>query len=92
MTAPQTHDDIRYHVDDASGRERVFSTFESAASFAVVVAAMKGETVYLDVVVWSEQGARCYGGDDAVNSYREDPEASVFERYEIRVEPKGRVA
>lgn len=31
------------------------------------------------------------GGDDAVERYNEDPEASVFERFEINVNAVGRV-
>jgi len=47
--------------------------------------------VNLDVLVWNEEGAEWYGGDDAVERYREDPEASVFERFEIKVNPVGMV-
>ncbi len=32
------------------------------------------------------------GGEDAVERYLEDPDASVFERYEIRVNNVGRVS
>lgn len=83
--------DVEFAVDDASGRERIFKTFDEAAGFAVSLAA-SGRTVDLDVLIWSVAGARAYGGDDAVELYNEDPEASVFERLEITVNSVGRVA
>lgn len=84
------HNDVEFAVDDAGGQEKVFKTFEEAAAFAMAVAMSTGDTV-LDVLIWSEAGARAYGGDDAVEQYNEDPEASVFERYEISVNAAGRV-
>jgi len=39
--------------------------------------------VVIDVCVYSEAGADFHGGDDAVKSYREDPDASVHERIEV---------
>ena len=36
--------------------------------------------VQVDVLCWSEEGALAYGGDDALESYREDPDCSVLER------------
>ncbi len=83
---------VEFAVDDAGGRERVFKTFGEAAGFAVSIAASNGQTVNLDVLVFSPQGARAYGGDDAVDQYNEDPEASVFERIEIRADVVGRVS
>jgi len=88
--ARKGHPDVEFAVDDASGNERVFKSFDEAAGFAVSLAA-SGRDTNLDVLIWSEKGARAYGGDDAVEQYREDPEASVFERLEIRVNPVGRV-
>lgn len=91
MSRPKTHPDVDYAVDDAGGNERVFKTFDEAAGLAVSVALSGGGTVNLDVLVWSENGAEWYGGDDAVEQYNEDPEASVFERFEIKVNAVGRV-
>lgn len=42
-------------------------------------------------LVWNAQAALEYGGEDALERYREDPEASVFERFEIKVNAIGRV-
>lgn len=88
----KTHKDVDFAVDDASDKERIFKHFDEAAGFAVAVAATGKENVCIDVLIHSKSGARFYGGDDAVEQYNEDPEASVFERLEIRVNPVGRVA
>lgn len=75
-----------YHVED-----KVFTTYREAAAWALVVAASKGEAT-LDVICYSEKDAHDYGGDDGVKQYREDPDASVFERYTIRVSCLGMIA
>jgi hypothetical protein len=89
--AQRKHKDVEYAVDDASGKERIFKTFDEAAAFALSVAISRGEST-LDVLIHSTWGAKFYGGDDAVEQYKEDPEASVFERFEIRVNNVGRVS
>jgi len=91
MARAKTHKDVEFAVDDAEGRERIFRTFDEAAGFAVGMAASQGET-HIDVLIWSKAGARFYGGDEAVDWYEEDPEASVFERLEITVNNVGRIA
>ena len=58
--------------------------------FALGMAASTG-SANLDVLIHSTFGAKFYGGSDAVDQYKEDPEASVFERFEIRVNAVGRV-
>jgi hypothetical protein len=91
-----THKDVEFAVDDARGKQRTFKKFDEAAGFAISVAATlettgdRGTSV-LDVLVWSRAGAKWYGGDDAVEQYDEDPEASVFQRFEIKVTAQGRV-
>lgn len=90
--ARRTHKDVEYAVDDASGRQRTFRTFDEAAGFAVAIAASGKPVVDLDVLVWTKAGARFYGGDEGVEQYNEDPEASVFERLEISINYVGRVA
>lgn len=72
-------------------RKPSIATLDEATGLAFTVAASHGETVNLDVLVWSEEGAEWYGGESAVEQYQEDPEASVFERFEVRVNPVGRV-
>jgi len=90
MATATTHKDVEFAVDDASGKQRTFKKFSEAAGFALSVAVSRGESV-LDVLVWSKAGAKWYGGDDAVEEYKEDPEASVFQRFEIKVNAQGRV-
>jgi len=89
-TSEEIHPDVEFAVDDASGRERIFKTFDEAAGFAVSLAASGRESA-IDVLIWSEEGAEAYGGDDAVEQYLEDPDASVFERLEIKVNNAGSV-
>ncbi len=79
------HDGIEYHVGLC-----IHDEFDKAAKHAMLEALRVGEA-HLDVIIWSEGAARAYGGDDAVARYLEDPDASVFERYEIRVNAVGRV-
>ena len=86
----KSHKDVEYHVD-LNGKTEVRKKFDEAAALAFAAAASRGEAT-LDVVIWSKAGARFYGGDDAVEQYEEDPEASVFERYEIKVNALGRIA
>jgi hypothetical protein len=90
MARATTHKDVEYAVDDAAGKQRTFKKFDEAAGFALSIAVARGESV-LDVLVWSKAGAKWYGGDDAVEEYNEDPEASVFQRFQIKVNAQGRV-
>jgi len=82
--------DLEYHVDTMNDGVSIFENFDDAAVAAMTIAATRGES-QIDVVVWSEDGARKFGGDDAVEQYHEDPEASVFERLQVRVNNQGRV-
>jgi len=87
------HKDVEYFVDYGRGGdygERAHLTAAEAAEAVVAQCMAHGEAV-LDVVIFSEKGARAYGGDDAVERYREDPEASVFERFEFKCNAVGRV-
>ena len=86
------HKDVEFAVDDASGHERTFRTFDEAAGFAVMVAASGKSNVAIDVLIWSRAGARWWGGDDAVEQYNDDPDASVSHRFEIKVNDYGRIA
>lgn len=87
---PDTHKDVEYHVEASGSRVQVFKLYSEAATFAFTVASSRGYA-NLDVVIWSKAGARFYGGDDAVEQYEEDPEVSVFDRFEIKVNNVGRV-
>lgn len=87
----KTAGDVEYHVS-LTGRDNaeITTSFDRAREIAFTYLFSRGEAV-IDVVIWSEEGARRYGGDDAVKQYREDPEASVFERYELKCNAAGRI-
>lgn len=87
----QVHKDVEFHVERPDGETKIFKTFDEAAGLAVAIAASGRDDTTIDVIVWSEAGARALYGDDGVEQYREDPEASVFERLEIKVNNAGRV-
>jgi hypothetical protein len=88
----KSHKDVDFEVSGAASQQALgsFKTFNEAAGVALAHAAVTGGAK-LDVIVWNEAGARWLGGDDAVMRYREDPEASVFERYQIKVNAQGRI-
>ena len=82
--------DLEFHVD-LNGSTRIIKTFEKAVETALIHSIGTGEAVNVDVVAWSEAAARAFGGESGVESYREDPEASVFHRIAVRGEDLGRI-
>lgn len=52
----------------------------------------KQQPVNLDVLIYSEAGANWWGGSDEVESYLEDPDASVTARIEVSADFLGRIA
>jgi hypothetical protein len=86
-----THKDLEFAVDDASGKERIFKSWPEACGFAVALSA-SGRKVNIDVLAGSEAAAKAWSGDEGVEQYREDPEASVFDRITVRAESIGRIA
>jgi len=93
--ARKKHKAVEFHVSDnrASGRgERtdVYHTWAEASEAAMARAVARGDAV-IDVCVFSRAGAKWWGGDEGVERYKEDPEASVFDRFEIDVNYVGRV-
>jgi len=71
--------------------ERHFREFRDACAHAVAVAASGQEHVVIDVILFSEAEARYWGGEDAVEQYHEDPDASVHQRIRVRAEDLGHV-
>jgi hypothetical protein len=92
MSMATTHKDLEFHVDRPDGTTAVYKTANEAAGLAIAIAMSRGEPVHIDVVCWSLGAAHVYGGDDAATRYREDPDASVFERIVVRAESLGRIA
>lgn len=88
MSHPKSHKDVEFHTRD----DKVFKTIEDAAGHAVIRGLGISAKQFIDVCIWSEDGAFWYGGNSAVEQYREDPEASVFERITLIVDSQGRVA
>lgn len=89
----KTHKDVEFHVTEADGGGAMYyKRFDEACSIAVGASASQGRAYVVDVIVYSASGARWWGGAAAVESYREDPDASVFERIKIRADNQGRVA
>ena len=70
---------------------KYFINFESAAAYAIRLAAANNPAI-IDTLIYDEKHAFQWGGDAAVEQFNEDPEASVFERIEIKVTSHGRVA
>jgi hypothetical protein len=89
---PKRHKDVEFAVDDASGNERIFKTFDEAAGFAVSIAASGRDNAAVNVLIHSVAGARWWGGDDAVEEYKSDPDASVSEQIVVKAESIGRIA
>lgn len=70
------HCDLEFHVQRrGSDDTEIFPTWDEATRH------LDGAHGTIDVCVWSEAGARAYGGDDAAEIYAEDPDASVHERW-----------
>lgn len=82
------HKDIEILVD---GRTTCKS-FEEAAAMAVRRGVSDSAEHDIDINFMSKAGARAWGGDDAVESYLEDPDASSSERIVVKVNYIGRVA
>jgi hypothetical protein len=91
MAKKNSHKDVEFHCLGRGGEDVYFNTFDEAAAFALGDAMSTGVWKNFDVLVHSEAGARWWGGEDAVEIYRSDPDASVFERHIIKVQTEGMV-
>jgi len=89
VIAQERHPDVEYIVS-IGPTERVFNTFDEAVSYAFA-AGLSVDKVVIDVLIYSEDGARAFGGDQAVAEYQVDPDASVAQRFEMTVKDHGRV-
>jgi hypothetical protein len=86
----EKHDHLEFHVENSLGETLVLKDSDNAIACATAIAMGRGHAT-LDVVCWTEDAARAFGGEDAVERYREDPLASVFERWEFKANCVGRV-
>lgn len=85
------HKDVEFAVS-AAEKTSYFKDWAEAAAVAVAMAATSGGEAVIDVIVHSVEGAQHWLGGHGAEMYREDPEASVFQRISIRAEDKGRIA
>jgi len=88
-TKRKSHKDVDFEVSSGES-SRHFKNAKEALAAAAETAVGRGSSV-LDVVVHSASGARWLYGEHGVEMYREDPDASVFERVEFRANNVGRV-
>ena len=84
--------DLEFHVKMHGGSTRVFASFAEAVEMAVINSIGDGTPVDVDVIAWSRKAARAFGGDDGVETYNEDPDASIHKRITITAEDLGRIA
>ena len=78
------HPDVEYEVYDSSGRfPSVFRTFSEAAGFALMDGVPQGIVMNIDVLVYSEAGARFWGGQEAAVQYRRGLESDLIARIEV---------
>jgi len=88
------HKDVEYQVSGFDGdgsRDMYFNVASKAMVQAMEVAMATGHS-HIDVLISSKFGARHFGGEDAVDRYQEDPDASAFERWEFTANNVGKVS
>lgn len=90
--AKKSHPDVEFQVLDRTGKEVYLKTLDEAALHAFYDSLSTGKWTGIYVIVRSEAGARWYGGDAAIEQYRSDPEASVFEKLNLNVRSEGTIA
>jgi hypothetical protein len=93
MARAKKHKDVEFHLSSARrrGQSYIVDTWDEAAGIAIAVGLSRGINYVIDVVIWSKAGARWWQGDEGVEWYEEDPEASVFERIVVSAKSEGRI-
>ena len=87
----RTHKDLEFHVESPPmAAPQIFRGFDQAAAHAISLAAAYGSAT-IDVMTWSVHAARAWAGAYGIESYQADPEASVFERIEVRAKSQGMI-
>ncbi len=84
------HKDVEFHVSGGSAGDIPHGSYHTASVDVMNRLLANGEAT-LDVIVSSPEGAYWLRGDDGVEAYSEDPDASVFERYAFKCNAQGRV-
>lgn len=84
--------DVEFEVSSGE-RTQVTSDWKEACRWAVQFSAHRGgEMAVIDVLTHSRAGAGMWAGSHGRELYDEDPDASVFERFEVRARSVGRIA
>jgi len=84
-----THKDLEFHV--SAGEKTTVHDKWAFACQQADSASRGGEKAVIDIVTWSRAGAKAWAGDYGGELYDEDPEASVFERFEVRAHSVGKI-
>lgn len=90
------HREIEFQVDAVDSRATdktwYFKAWPEACAMAVRLAATDGRSYHVDVLCYGEDGAKAWAGEEGIERYRDDPEASVFDRIVVKAESFGRIA
>lgn len=87
----RSHKDVEFHIFEVGSDDNIQRRWDKACEAALSHAYRTGQAT-IDVVILSEDGARFWGGDNAADHWLEDPDNSVFERLEIKLNNCGRIA
>lgn len=87
-----THKDVEFHVSGFDNDAFITKSFKEASAEAVRNSIDLGEKwTGIYVVVHSEAGAKWWMGEEGVRRYREDPEASVFDKINVKAQSEGMI-
>jgi len=78
-----------FMVDDCSGQEHAFKTFDEAAGYALIISASTGEDVNIDLCCYDRNAAAALG---VLEEYDLDPDASVTQRMVVHAEFVGHIS
>ena len=91
MAKKKSHPDVEFQTSGLGGRDVVFREFDEAVVFAVHTSLGDGTWTGVYIIIRSEAGARWWGGEPALEQYRSDPEASVFEKINVKATSEGMI-
>lgn len=80
------HHDVEYEVYDATGRfPSLFKTFNEAAAYALIESVDDDIAIHIDVLAYSEAGARFWAGVHGIRQFEQlPPGVDVLARIEVR--------
>lgn len=88
------HQDLSFEVGDKGSTDTMYvdGSLEEAIMLAVGRSVSGRGAQEVAVLTYSRAAAKAYGGDDAVEEYDMDPDASAHDRIIITAESLGRIA